>query len=211
MSRPTLILVGGGGHCRSVIDVIEAECKWSIAGVLDREELAGQKVLDHPIIGGDAMIPALADQGHSFLVTAGQVKDAGLRIRLHQAVISAGGSLATVVSPLARVAGGATIGAGTVVCHFALVNNGAHVGAGCIVNTGALVEHDAAIGDHCHIATGAIVNGGCTVGARSFVGSGAVLLQAIRLGADCLVGAGAVVLKDVKDRTTVVGQPARER
>lgn len=210
MTKPTLILVGGGGHCRSVIDVIEAEGKWSIGGVLDREELVGQVVLGHRIIGTDAMIPELADLGHHFLITAGQVKDPGLRMRLHGLVEKAGGSLATVVSPLARSATGAVLGVGTVVCHFAVVNSDAQVGMNCIVNTGALVEHDARVGDHCHIATGAIVNGGCVVGARSFIGSRAVLVQAARVGENCVVGAGAVVLKDVGNAATVVGQPARE-
>lgn len=210
MTKPTLILVGGGGHCRSVIDVIEAEGKWSIGGVLDLLELVGQKVIGHRIIGTDAMIPERVALRDHFLITAGQVKDPALRMRLHALVVEAGGSLATVVSPLARVATGATLGAGTVVCHFAVVNSDAQVGANCIVNTGAFVEHEARIGDHCHIATGAIVNGGCVVGARSFIGSRAVLVQAVSVGTDCVVGAGAVVLKDVAKGATVVGQPARE-
>ena len=210
MSKPTLILVGGGGHCRSIIDVIEAEGKWTIAGVLDREELIGQVLLGHRIIGADAMIPELVAEGHHFLITAGQVKDAGLRVRLNALVQQAGGMFASVISPLARIASSAVIGAGTVVCHTAVVNSGAQLGANCIVNTGALVEHDAMIGDHCHIATGAIINGGCSVGDRSFIGSRAVLVQAVRVGTDCVVGAGAVVLKDVRNGATVVGQPAHE-
>lgn len=193
-----------------MIDVIEAEGKWTIGGVLDREELVGQMVLGHRIIGTDAMIPELAALAHHFLITAGQVKDPGLRMRLHGLVEKAGGSLATVVSPLARSATGAVLGTGTVVCHFAMVNSDAQVGVNCIVNTGALVEHDARIGDHCHISTGAVVNGDCSVGSRSFIGSRAVLLQSVQVGQDCVVGAGTIVLKDVRNGATVVGQPARE-
>ncbi len=209
-SKPSLILVGGGGHCRAVIDVIEAEGKWRIEGVLDREEFVGDDVLGHPIIGTDVRIAELVAEGHSMLVTAGQIKDASLRVRLFDLVAKAGGSLATVVSPSARLATGATLGAGTVVGHYAIVNSAAHIGGNCILNTGAVVEHDSVIGDHCHISTGAIINGDCTVGARTFIGSRAILLQSVQVGEDCVVGAGTVVLKDVQNGSTVVGQPARE-
>lgn len=211
MSGRSLILVGGGGHCRSVIDVIEAGGAWTIAGILDRAELVGTEVLGHRIIGADGMIGELAAQGHHFLITAGQIKDAGLRVRLHDLVLKAGGTLATVVSPLARVARSATLGAGCVVGHGAVVNSAARVGSNGIINTAAVVEHDVMVGAHAHISTGAILNGGCSVGERSFVGSRAVVLPAVRIGAGCIIGAGAVVLKDVRDGATAVGQPARER
>lgn len=209
MSKPTLILVGGGGHCRSVIDVIELEGKWTIAGILDRKEQLGQYVLGHRITGDDTMLAELVSSGHHFLVTAGQVKEAGLRNDLFSRIQAAGGQLATVVSPLARVAPSAQLGTGTVVCHMAVVNSSTMVGHNCILNTGALVEHDARVGNTCHIATGAIVNGGCTVGDRTFIGSRATLLQAVRVGSNCVVGAGSVVLNDVPDGSTMVGQPAR--
>lgn len=209
MSKPTLILVGGGGHCRSIIDVIELEGKWAIAGIVDRKELVGQEVLGHRITADDTMLEQLARAGHRFLVTAGQVKDAGLRRDLFTRIQEAGGQLATVVSPLARVAPSAQLGAGTVVCHMAVVNSNARVGLNCIVNTGALVEHDARVGNTCHVATGAIVNGGSVVGDRTFIGSRATLVQAVRVGNDCVIGAGAVVLNDVPDGSIMVGQPAR--
>lgn len=209
MTEGDLILIGGGGHCRSALDVIAMEGRWRIAGILDRTERIGDEVLGHRIIGDDDRIPSLAAEGHRFLITAGQVRDADLRMRMAGLVLAAGGELVTVISPTARVALGATLGPGCFVGHMAVVNSGARIGSNVIINTSALVEHDAVIGSHCHVATGTLVNGDCRVGDGSLIGSGAILLQGVRVGQRCVVGAGALVLKDVPDGAIAIGQPAR--
>lgn len=209
MTESGLILIGGGGHCRSAVDVIAMEGRWRITGILDRKDQIGSEVLGHRIIGDDDLIPRLAAEGHRFLITAGQVRDASLRMRLADLVRAAGGELATVVSPTARIAIGATLGPGCFIGHNAVVNTNARIGGHGIINTAALVEHDSIIGDLCHVATGAIVNGGCRVGDGSLVGSGAIVLQGVSIGQRCIVGAGALVLKDVPDGAIAIGQPAR--
>lgn len=211
MDRPALILIGGGGHCRSVIDVIAMEGRWRIAGILDVAEKVGTEILGHSIIGTDERIPDLVRIGHHFLVTAGHVGDPALRIRAATSVVDAGGELVTVISPLAHVSANARIGPGCWIGHKAVVNASAIIASNCIVNTAALVEHDSTIGHHCHIATGAIVNGGCTVGDGTLIGSGAILLQGISIGRRCRVGAGSVVTRPVLDDAKVMGAPASER
>jgi len=208
MSTSSLVLVGGGGHCRSVIDLIRSVGDYHIHGILDQQENIGKSVAGCVIIGTDAMIGALIEEGHSFVVTIGQVGRSSVRKNVFDSIRSAGGALVTVVSPRAYIAPDAQLGDGSTIGHGAVVNSGARVGQNCIVNTGAIIEHDAMVEAHCHIATGAIVNGGCVVGAASMIGSRAVLLQGISLGAGCVVGAGAVVLRDVAPGLTVVGVPA---
>ena len=44
-----IILIGGGGHCKSVIDVIEQEARFEIAGIIDKPELLGTKILGYPV------------------------------------------------------------------------------------------------------------------------------------------------------------------
>ncbi len=50
MSKPKLILIGGGGHCKSCIDVIEQEDKFEIAGILDVPEKKGERILNYEIL-----------------------------------------------------------------------------------------------------------------------------------------------------------------
>lgn len=188
-----LVLVGGGGHCRSCIDVIEQQAEYCLLGVLDHALDVGDSVLGYPVLGGDDRIAALAADGCAFLVTVGQIKTAAIRRALYQKIAAASGRFATVVSPLAYVSRHARIGPGSIVMHHAVVNACAEVGANVIVNSRALIEHDARIGDHCHIATAAVVNGGAVVGTASFIGSQSVLFQGATVAHDSVVGAGSVV------------------
>jgi sugar O-acyltransferase (sialic acid O-acetyltransferase NeuD family) len=193
----SLLLVGGGGHCRSCIDVIEAGGIFEIAGLIQPASFGSTPVSGYPIIGTDEDLPRLLESGGNALVTVGQIKSPAIRIRLFELLKSLGASLPVVVSPRAQVSKRATIEEGSMVMHGAVVNAGAFVARNCIINSQALVEHDARIEDHCHISTGALVNGGVIIRSGSFIGSGAVLREGVEIGAEAVIGAGQIVMKDV--------------
>lgn len=179
MTNKPLILVGGGGHCKSVIDVAESS-GFNILGILDRSEEVGKKVLGYDVIGTDDDMAKYVDQAE-FIVTVGQIKSPDLRIKLHKMLEQVGAKLATIVAPTAHVSKYAQLGAGTVVMHQAVVNANAKIGKGCIINTFANIEHDVVIGDYCHISTGAMVNGGSTVAYGPFVESQSAINQCVKI------------------------------
>lgn len=201
-----IILVGGGGHCKSVIDVAES-AGYTIAGILDMPELVGTTVLGYPVIGTDDNISEYVDEA-LFLVTVGHIKDASLRIKLHERIKEAGGRLATLVASTAYVSRFASIGEGSVIMHHAMVNADAHIGTGCIINTFANIEHDANIGNYCHISTGTMVNGNCTVGEGVFLGSQSVMVNGIRITDGCVFAAGSMVRKNIVRKGIYSGNPA---
>jgi len=205
MNNKNLILVGGGGHCKAVIDVAESS-GWSILGILDIEENVGKKVLNYSIIGTDEQIPELIHDGY-FLVTVGQIKNANLRIKLHEKIISMGGKLATVIAFDAHVSKHSNVDKGTVIMHKVVVNAATKIGLGCIINTMANIEHDAIIGNYCHISTGAMINGECFVGYGTFVGSGAVVSNGVSISEHCIIAAGAVVRKNISINGIYAGNP----
>ena len=172
-----LILVGGGGHCKSCIDVIEGSDEYRIAGILDTPDKVGQKVLDYEIIGTDDDIEKYVKQDFYFLITLGQIKSADLRIRLFEKIKSLNGKFGTIVSKNAYVSKHSAIDEGTIIMHHALVNAGARIGKNCIINSKVLIEHDCMIGDNCHIAVSAVLAGGVNVGSESFVGANATIVQ----------------------------------
>ena len=206
MNQKNLILIGGGGHCKSVIDVAES-AGYNILGVLDMPEEVGKSVLDYKVIGTDDDIPQYADKAE-FIITVGFIKNPTIRVRIYNKVKEAGGKLATIVASTAHVSRYATLGEGTVVMHQAVVNAGAQVGANCIINTFCNIEHDAVIGDQCHISTGTMVNGDCKVGERVFIGSQSVLANGITVGDDIVIGAGSVVRKSISEKGVYAGNPA---
>lgn len=196
----SLILVGGGGHCKSVIDV--AECAgYTIMGILDKPEEVGKHVLSYEVIGTDDDMVKYADQAE-FVVTVGQIKSPDLRIKLHEMLADARCRLATIISPIAHVSKYATIGEGTVVMHQAVVNADAKIGKSCIINTFANIEHDVVIGDFCHISTGCMINGDTRIGNNVFVGSNSEIHNCKYIVDNVILAAGSVVYKDIEEPGT---------
>jgi len=200
MSVKNLLLIGGGGHCYACIDVIEAEAKYRIAGIVQPSADEQDAVWGYPIVGEDEDLPALLAQTRNALVTVGQIKSPETRKRLFGLLKQHGAHLPVIQSPTAYCSRYATLDEGCILMRASLANANARIGANCIINSQALIEHDAEISDHCHVSTGARVNGGVRIGQGCFIGSGAILKEGIEIGAGC------VVLKDVPAGTTLRGQ-----
>ena len=188
-----ILLIGGGGHCKSCIDVIEQQGVYEIAGIIDKSSELGKKILDYTVIGTDDDLPSLRNEFDYAFVTVGQIRTAHLKIKLYNLLKKLGFNIPFIVSPLAYVSKHAKISQGTIVMHHALVNAGTIVGENCIINTKALIEHDAIIGHHCHIATGAIINGGVVVSNECFIGSLATTKQYVEISEKSFIKAGSVV------------------
>ena len=188
-----IILIGGGGHCKSVIDVIEQEAQFDIAGIVDKPELLGSTIFGYPVIGNDSDLESLAKKYQNALITIGQIKSSSLRIKLYDLAIKAQFLLPYIVSPNAYVSKHSKIGSGTVVMHNAIVNANASIGNNCIINSKALIEHDCFISDHCHISTNTIINGGVKIGSRCFIGSNVTTKNNITISENSFIKAGSLV------------------
>lgn len=203
-ARDGLVLVGGGGHCRSVIDMLEG-AKVLIAGIVHGLRCDAQPVLGYPALGDDTALPQLRHDFSQALVTVGQLKSAALRQKLYEVLVALNFHLPVCISPLAHVSSHARLGQGTVVLHHALVNSSVQVGNNCIINSKALVEHDCRIADHCHIAVGAILCGNVRVNEGAFVGAGAVVREGVNIGEHAIIACGTTVLHDVAAYTVYTG------
>lgn len=175
--KPKILLIGGGGHCRSAIDVIEQENIYQIAGIVDLPEQLGKEVLGYRVIATDKDLIKLRKSYSYALVTLGQIKSSEPRQKLYKLLSQLNYTLPTIISPLAYVSKYTRLGKGTLIMHQALVNANAKIGNNCIINSKALIEHDAVIEDNCHISTAAVVNGGAKVKRNTFIGSNSTLIQ----------------------------------
>ena len=188
-----IILIGGGGHCKSVIDVIEQEKKYKISGIVDKPEFLGTKILEYEVIGSDKDLEFLAKKIKYALITVGHIKSAKLRIKLFKLAKKAGFILPSITSPLSYVSKHSKIGEGTVIMHHAIINANTFVGHNCIVNSGALVEHDCLILNHCHISTNATINGGVKIGSKCFIGSNVTIKDNIQIKENSFIKAGTLI------------------
>ena len=207
------VILGGGGHARVLIDALLLIGQTVLHGILlPDESLWGTDVFGVPVLGGDELLPGLAEQGvDSFVVGLGSVGDSRLRQKLYQYGLAQGLDVLSVCHPKAILSPRARYGRGSQFLPGCIVNAGAEIGENVIINSGAIIEHDCQIGDHVHVATGAHLSGTVLVGAGAHIGTGAVVRQGITIGKNAIVGAGAVVVKNVPPDIVVTGVPARPR
>ena len=210
MNKPKIILLGGGGHCKSCIDVIEQEDKFEVAGILDMPEKIGEEVLGYKFIGTDDDLPDLVKKYDNFLITVGQLGLPTIRMKIYERILKLGGNFPVIISPHSYVSKHSLIGEGSIVMHGAIVNVGAKIGYNCIINSQTLIEHDAVIGNHCHISTGIRINGMSEVGEKSFVGSGSTLNQNIIIVPETLISSGSLVRKSILISGLYAGNPLKK-
>lgn len=194
-----IILLGFGGHARSVADSIEKTGKYQIIGYTDEKKTYPDN--GYAYLGSDEELARIYESGiHLAFVTVGQLGTGRTRHMLYERLKQIGFELPVIIDPSAIVADHVVIEEGTYVGKGTIVNSNSHIGKMCIINTGALCEHDNVIGDFCHIAVRAVSSGMVTIGSNSFIGANATIIQGVNLGNEVVIGAGSVVLHDVKDK-----------
>jgi len=200
----SLIIYGGGGHAKSLIDLIRAEGKYTIAGILDDGVATGTSVMGVPVLGNGSLLPQLRQKGIENAVNAvGGIGNIAPRMAVYEKLKTAGFNCPTVVHPRAFVEPSAKTGEGGQIFFNAYIGSEVEIGFGCIVNTGAILSHDCILEDYVNISPGAILAGAVTVKERSLVGMGVTINLHVTIGAGTRVGNSAVVKADVPDNAVV--------
>ncbi len=205
-----IVLIGGGGHCKSVLDTLLRNKKYDEIVIIDRNIEVGTRVLECEVVGSDDLMSELLQNGFTdAFITVGSIKSTALRRKLYAMACEIGFNVVNIIDSTAVVSEYCKLGKGIFVGKNAVINADAVIGDCAIVNTGAIVEHECHVGDFAHISVGAKLCGNVYVGNDSMVGAGATVVQGIRIGFDSIIGAGSLVITEIPNRCTAVGIPAR--
>jgi len=208
MSKPVIIL-GGGGHARVVIDALR-RAGHTIAGVVDpKPDVAETLPEDIEWLGVDLSNARASEVVVAIGVGSIDVGEKNPRPAVFAEAKAGGFEILSFRHPSAIVAEDVELGEGTQVMAGAILQPGVHTGINCIVNTGASLDHDCWIGDHVHIAPGVVLSGTVAVGDGCHLGTGAIVIQNIRIGAEAMIAAGAVVTEHVAPGARVKPGPQR--
>lgn len=205
-----LLLIGGGGHCKVILDLLSESKEYEAAGIIDLKERVNGNLSGVPIAGIDSDLPGFFGKGirHCF-ISAGSVGVPGLRVKLYNIARKIGFAFPNLIHPFAVVSSRASLGGGNYVAPGAIINAGTKIGDNCIVNTGAIIEHDCLIGDFVHIASGAVLSGNVSVGRNTHIGAGSAVIQGIKIGGNSVVGAGSVVVDNIGPGCLAFGNPCK--
>tara|TARA_R110002111_G_scaffold144910_2_gene211320 strand:- start:191804 stop:192442 length:639 start_codon:yes stop_codon:yes gene_type:complete len=205
-----IILLGGGGHAKVLIDLIAESGDYQITGILDPVLKAGMQLKGCAVLGTDTELPGLRDQGiQNVAIAVGSVQCNSLRKTLFDQSRSIGFKIPVLIHPRAIVSAEVELSEGVQIMAGAIIQTDTTIGEGTVINTGVQVDHDCQIGSQAFLSPGVVLSGGVIVGDNSFVGAGAVVIQGVRIGKNAVIAAGAVVIDDVEDGALVKGVPAR--
>jgi sugar O-acyltransferase (sialic acid O-acetyltransferase NeuD family) len=210
MSDESIFVVGAAGHAKVIIDIIERQEAWRIAGLIDTYKAPGTEVMDYEVLGPEDRLPDFVAQ---YRVTRAIVAIGDNRIRRRMAqrirTIAPQMTFITAIHPSAHIGREVQIGEGVAIMAGATVNSGTVIGEFCFVNTNASVDHDNILEPFSCVQPNAATGGNVRLGAASVLAMGVNVIQGINIGADTIVGAGATVLSDIPGGVIAYGTPCR--
>lgn len=205
-----IVLIGGGGHSKVLIEIIELLKQYKIIGILDSQIAIGTYISGIAVLGEDDLMSNLYANGvKNACIAVGSIKDNSKRKNLYEKVKQFGFQVPSLLHPYSIISKDTIISEGVQVTAGAIIQKGSTIGLNSIINTGAIIEHDCVIGKHVQVCPGVVISGDCVIGDGAFIGAGVTIIQGIKIGNNSIVAAGAVVVENVPDNTKVMGVPAR--
>ncbi len=200
------IVIGSGGHAKVIIDILRFNREIELVGCITADKDC-DRVLDLAVLGDDARLPMLYEEGirHAFVA----IGDNRLRAKIAGGLEAMGFTLINAIHPFSAVASSVKLGKGVAIMAGAVINPDSVVGDYAIINTGVTVDHDCIIGKACHLAPGTHTAGNVSVGEGTFLGVGCNVIPKMTIGEWCVLGAGTTVVKELPSCVLAVGVPAK--
>lgn len=209
MENKKLLLIGGGGHCKSVISSLNRN-EFSEIGIIDPNLKNGSEIMGIKVIGNDDDLFRLRNLGFCYaFISLGSIGDTNLRKILFNKVVDLGFKIINIIDESASLEKSVCLGSGIFVGKNAVVNAETELEDGCIINSGSIIEHECHIGKFTHIAPGAVICGNCFIGQNVHIGANSSIKQGITIEEGAMIGMGSVVLKNVMKEMRIYGNPAK--
>ncbi len=199
-----IIIYGGGGHGKTLIELVRAAGTYSVSGIVDDGLPVGEEILGVPVLGGSDSLPGLCSQGFRLAVNGvGGINHVETRIKVFEILTEAGFHCPAVVHPTAYIEPSAQLEDGVQVLALSYVSSAARIGFGTVINAGVVVSHDCILGKVVNLSPGAMLAGGVVIEDYAQVGMAATINLNITVGRYARIGNGATVKKDVPAGTVV--------
>jgi sugar O-acyltransferase (sialic acid O-acetyltransferase NeuD family) len=208
--KPDIVIVGASGHAKVIIDIVERQGAFRIAGLIDSFKVPGTELMGYNVLGNEDCIAELLALGK---ITGGLVAIGHnwVRCRVVKKIreLAPGFRFFTAVHPSARIAREVTLGAGTAIMAGVSINPGARIGDFCFINTNASVDHDTVLAEFSCLQPNAATGGNVKIGECSAISMGATVIHGVTIDSHTVVGAGSTVLCDIPSSVVAYGTPCR--
>lgn len=206
--KEKLVIIGGGGHAKVLINSIKKAQFFDIVGYVDNQNFGD--ILGAKYLGDDNWLENNAKSIKYAALGIGQVNITEMRFEIVNRIKEKGYKFPNIISPDAIINEEVIIGEGVQVFDGVVINSSTVIDSFSIINTNATIEHDCKVGKFCHIATGAVLSGGVEIEDFTMIGSNAVIVQYKKITSNTLIGSGGVVISDILEPGVYVGNPVRK-
>ena len=207
-----IIILGAGGHTRSLIGLIESTKQYNIQLIIDLIESGSSSKTDEIILGIPVVKCTLDDSIENFnheQFAAVGIGDNHKRAEAYKFLRHNNILCPALVHSRANLEIGSELGLGSQVFAFAHIGPNVFIGEAVIINTNSVIEHESTVDNYSHVCPNATIAGRVKIGELSMVGAGAVVRDTVHICSNTVLGAGAVCVQHIQSSGTYVGVPAK--
>ncbi|WP_250278538.1 acetyltransferase [[Clostridium] colinum] len=202
-----ILLIGFGGHCKSVIDSIENNKEYKIYGILDKKEKLGQVYKGYKVLGTDDDLINFYNKGiRNVFICIGYMGDSNVRNILYKKVKEIGYKIPNIIDNSAILSNNIKLGEGIFIGKRAVIGADCKICNMAIINTGAIIEHESIVGEFSHVSIGTILCGNIKVDDNVFIGAGTTIKQQLTIGRNSIIGASSLVIGNVIENSKLYGK-----
>ena len=206
-----LIIFGASGFGREVAWAVERMNKvvptWNLLGFMDdADDIQGTEINGYKVLGNTAQVGNFPDAYFVVAVGASRIRE---KIVSNMKTVNPEIKFGRVIDPSVEISDLVTIGEGTIICAHTIITVNIKIGSHVIINLDCTVGHDAIIKDFATLYPSVNVSGITNIGHAAELGTGMQIIQGKSIGDYSIVGAGAVVVKNIPEKCTAVGSPAK--
>lgn len=202
-----LIIVGASGFGREVAWLVErindVNPEWNLLGFIDdNPDIEGELVDGYKVLGTTDKTDKYKDAFYVCAIGSSKIR---------RQVVEKMGEVrfATLIDPSVLISPRVAIEKGTIICAGTIVTVDVSIGKHVIINLDCTIGHDAVLHDYVTLYPSVNISGGTDLGESCEMGTGSQIIQMKTVGSQSIVGAGSVVVKDIPEKCTAVGSPAK--
>lgn len=210
--KDKIIIVGGGGHAKIIVDIISKLNKYEIEGIVEKNQNFDNSLNEYPFYYGDEYLQYFYKKGiKNAVLGVGGFKDNKVRKKLFNHMSSIGFKIENIIDPTAIISKSIKIGTGNTIFPGVVINTGVNIADNVIIATGTTIDHDTRIDNHVLVSAGVTIGGYCHIEEGSLIALGANIVSGVRIGNNSLIAAGSTVVNNIKENSKVYGIPAKPK
>lgn len=199
-SKNQIIIVGGRGGCKMIIETIKSIGYFTIKGIIDDNLSINDKVMGIDVLGGQQELMNLFSEGYRNIVLSfTSLSDLKIRESKYYELKKVGFQFPNIIHRSATVEPSVNLGEGNIILANAMVGSDVSLGDINFINTGAILSHDTIVETNNHFAPNAVLAGRITVGKNNLFGMCSTTYFDIEIGNNNTIYNGVNVFANIGD------------